>query len=93
MQSNSTNKTNPSAIIDSLIADCNNAVKLITGGNYIAWCGAMVQVVQKLMELNENINNDIQDRNNKIEALKRELHAANEANNKPMKGAEDNGCN
>lgn len=41
--------------IDSLIIDCNDAVKLITSGNYIAWCGLMVKMVQKLSALKEEI--------------------------------------
>lgn len=79
--------------IESLIADCNNAVKMIAGGNYIAWCGLMVQIVQRLSDLKKSINNDVNSRNNMIEELKRELRAANEDNNKPMRGEQNNGSN
>ena len=50
MQNEQTNK-----MIDSMIIDCNNAVKMMTSGNYIAWCGLMVKMVQKLSALKEEI--------------------------------------
>lgn len=43
-------------MIDSIIIDCNDAVKQITSGNYIAWCGLMVKMVQKLSALKNEIN-------------------------------------
>ena len=42
-------------MIDSIIIECNDAVKFMAGGNYIAWCGAMVKIVQKLSALKDDI--------------------------------------
>lgn len=50
MQNEQTNQ-----LIDSIIIDCNDAVKAMAGGNYIAWCGGMVKIVQKLADLKESI--------------------------------------
>lgn len=44
-----------SRLIDSIIIDCNDSVKMIMSGNYIAWCGLMVKTVQKLSALKDEI--------------------------------------
>lgn len=49
-------------MIDSIIIDCNDAVKLMISGNYIAWCNSMVKIVQKLADLKKCIHDDIQNR-------------------------------
>lgn len=60
MQNEQTDK-----LIDSIIIDCNNAVKIMISGNYIAWCSEMVKIVQKLANLKECIHDDIQGRDDK----------------------------
>lgn len=58
-------------LCDSLIVDCNNAVKTMIGGNYILFCNLMVQMVQKLANLKEGIRNDADSLKGEIEDLKR----------------------
>lgn len=60
-------------LIDTLISDCNNAVKSCVGGQYIAFCNIMVQMVQKLAKLKIGIRNDIQNRENNIRFLEKQL--------------------
>ena len=57
-------------LCDSLIMDCNNAVKTICAGNYIAFCNTMVQMVQKLSNLKDGIKKDMASKNKIIEELK-----------------------
>lgn len=58
-------------LIDSLIIDCNNAVKAVASGEYIGWCGISVQMVQKLSALKKGITADIKSRDKQIEELKK----------------------
>ena len=58
-------------LCDSLIVDCNNAVKSLTSGNYVQFCGIIVQMVQKLANLKTGIRNDMDSMKNKVEELKR----------------------
>lgn len=41
--------------IDSVIVSCNDAVRHITGGNYVAWCGTVYQIVQKLAGIKRSV--------------------------------------
>ena len=50
-------------IIDSVIIDCNTAVRLITSGNYIGWCNAMTEIVRKITVLKDGIKNDFESKN------------------------------
>ena len=59
-------------LCDSLIIDCNNAVKNLARGNYVQFCGVVVQMVQKLANLKEGIRNDMNSMKKKVEELKRE---------------------
>ena len=56
-------------LCDSLIMDCNNAVKTLTGGNYILFCNIMVQMVRKLDNLKKGIASDIGRRDQTIKDL------------------------
>ena len=56
-------------MVDSLIVDCNNAVKSITNGQYIAFCDQMVQMVRKLANLKKGIVNDLKSRDEQIKEL------------------------
>lgn len=58
-------------LIDSLIIDCNNAVKAVASGEYIRWCGISVQMVQKLSTLKQGITEDIKSRDQRIAELKK----------------------
>ena len=58
-------------MIDSLIIDCNNAVKAVASGEYIGWCGISVQMVQKLSALKRGITADIKSRDEEISELKK----------------------
>lgn len=62
MQKEQEGNTNHSAVIDSIIIDCNDAVKALAGGNYIQWCAGMVKIVQKLANLKQCIRDGIQSR-------------------------------
>ena len=57
-------------LIDSLILDCNNAVRHLTGGNYIAFCNVMTQLVQKIANVRKGIKADMDSKNRQIEELK-----------------------
>ena len=57
-------------LIDSLIIDCNNAVKAVASGEYIGWCGISVQMVQKLSALKNGIAADMKNRDAQISELK-----------------------
>lgn len=63
-------------LIDSLIEDLNNAIKCQMGGQYILWCQACLQIVQKLHNLKSGVEAEIKNRDEIIGTLKRELRAA-----------------
>lgn len=56
-------------LVDSLIVDCNNAVKELTNGQYIAFCDQMVQMVRKLANLKKGIVNDMKSKDEQIKDL------------------------
>lgn len=60
-------------MINSVIIDCNNAVKYIVNGDYIAWCNINTQIVRKLSLIKEGIKKDINAKNEKIEILKQHI--------------------
>lgn len=62
---------NNEGLCDTLIADCNNAVKQIASGQYISFCSIIVQMVQKLTNLKKAIKDEIASKNEIIEELKR----------------------
>lgn len=64
---------NTEAMIDGMIQDCNNAVRQLAIGNYIAWCNLTVQMVQKLAALKKGYKDDIDGKNKRIEDLKEML--------------------
>lgn len=64
---------NTDQMIDGLIQDCNNAVRNLASGNYIAWCNITVQMVQKLAAMKKGYKDDIDQKNQKIEDLKQML--------------------
>lgn len=60
-------------LIESLIVDCNDAVRNCVGGQYIAFCNVMVQMVRKLDILKKGVSNDMKNRDDAIRNLKDEL--------------------
>ena len=72
-------------LINSMILDCNNAVKMVLGGNYIAWCGTMQNIACKLVTLNEQVQKEIKDREDKIKTLEKFVKDLNN-------GGADNGA-
>ena len=60
-------------LIDTLIVDCNNAVKSIVSGQYVAFCVAMGQMVQKLANLKTGVANDLRNREENIAMLEKRL--------------------
>lgn len=44
--------------IDTIIMDCNNSVKQLTGGNYIGFCNGMAEIVKKLAVLKKGIEEE-----------------------------------
>ena len=73
-------------LINSMIMDCNNAVKMILGGNYIAWCGLMQGIAVKLVDLKAQAQKEIKDREDKIKTLEKFVKDLNN-------GGADNGKN
>lgn len=47
-------------LIDTLIVDCNDAIRCCVGGQYVAFCNTMVQMVQKLANLKVGVKNDLE---------------------------------
>lgn len=42
-------------LIDSIIVDCNNAVKAIMNGQYILFCRTMYEMAQKLVAVKQGL--------------------------------------
>ena len=61
-------------LVDSIIVDCNEAVRALTQGQYILFCRLMYQMVQKLGNLKKGIADDMRNREKTIEDPKRHLH-------------------
>lgn len=73
-------------MIDSLIVDCNNAVKQITGGQYISWCGLMYKITSDLINLKESVQAERAEKENRIKTLQRFVDDLNN-------GGAENGSN
>ena len=58
-------------VCDKAIILCNEAVKDLVGGQYLAFCNKMTQVAQILNNLKSGIKNDRESLEHKIEELKR----------------------
>ena len=65
-----------SEIVDSLIADLNTVIKETASGQYLQACCYITGMVQKLTNLRRTIDNDLKNRDETIEQLKRELRSA-----------------
>lgn len=65
-----------SEMIDSMIVDCNEAVKAIASGQMIQWCRIMYEMVLKLSNLKNGIRAELQNRDENIAMLKNMLKDA-----------------
>ena len=65
-----------SELVDSLINDLNNLLRLQMSGQYVQACCSVAQMAQKLVNLRKTIDNDMKSRDKTIETLKAELKAA-----------------
>lgn len=57
-------------LLETVILDCNNAVKNLATGNYIAFCNIMVGIVQKVTNVRNGMKTEIDEKNRQIEELK-----------------------
>ena len=69
---------NSIGLIDSLIMDCNDSVKTLVGGNYIAFCNKMCDMVRKLDLLKNGVKDDIKSRDLCIKELRQMLNGVEE---------------
>lgn len=63
-------------LIDSLIIDCNDLPKLLFEGRNVAFCGKIVEMVQKLSSLKKGIRTDqkaLQDQIDEMTKLNNEM--------------------
>lgn len=58
-------------LIDTLIVDCNDSVRLLTTGNYVAYCSKVVEMVQKLSRLRSGVESDLRSKDEVINDLRR----------------------
>lgn len=65
-----------SEMIDSMIVDCNEAVKAVASGQMIQWCRIMYEMVLKLSNLKNGIRAELQNRDENITILKNMLKDA-----------------
>lgn len=63
-------------LIDTLIVDCNEAVKAVASGQMIQWCRTMYEMVVKLMNLKKGIRADLENREATITELMTQLRQA-----------------
>lgn len=61
-------------LIDSMIVDVNDMVKLICSGQYVAFCKKPVTIVQKLANLRNGIKAEMDERDAQIDDLKRSVN-------------------
>ena len=63
-------------LIDTLIVDCNELPKKLASGEYVGFCGLIVEMVQKLALLKKGITKDresLQDQVKELTKLRDEL--------------------
>ena len=59
-------------LIDSLIIDTNDLVKLLTAGQYVAFCQRIVYIAQKLTKLKKGMLEELRIRDARIDELMQE---------------------
>ena len=60
-------------LIDTMIVDLNTLPKHLMDGQYVAFCGLISSLAQRLVNLKDGIKNDLDNRNQMIETLKNQL--------------------
>ena len=81
-------------LCDTMIVDCNNAVKSMCSGQYVQFCNIIVQMVQKLDNLKKGIKADLDSKDKIIEELKSmNDHLMEENTGIPVERGADNGKN
>lgn len=58
-------------LIDTLIVDCNDVIRVLASGHYVAFCSKIVEMVQKLSRLRTGVESDLKSRDEMIKDLKR----------------------
>ena len=61
--------------VDTIILDCNNTVRQMVSGNYIAFCNGMAEIVKKLGVLKEGISKEKKAMRDEVEYLGKQLDA------------------
>lgn len=64
-----------SDLVKSLVADLNALIKNELCGEYVMACAIVTGMTQKLMNLQNTIDNDLKNRDETIEMLKEQLRA------------------
>ena len=59
--------------VDTIILDCNNTVRQMASGNYIAFCNGMAEIVKKLGVLKEGISKEKKAMRDEVEYLGKQL--------------------
>lgn len=62
-------------LVDTIILDCNNTVRQMVSGNYIAFCNGMAEIVKKLGVLKEGISKEKKAMRDEVEYLGKQLDA------------------
>ena len=57
-------------LLESMIIDCNNAVKNLASGNYVMFCNVIVQMIQKITNVRKGIKTEMEAKERQIEELK-----------------------
>ena len=63
-------------LIETILVDLNNMLKELCNGQYINACNDVTQIAKKLINLRENVDNDLKNREQIIEQMKEELRNA-----------------
>ena len=56
---------------ETLIVNCNDLPKAMAAGEYVKFCGMIVEMVQKLAQLKIGIRNDMKSLQNRIDEMKK----------------------
>ena len=58
-------------LIDTLLVDCNEIVKMLVGGRYLEFSAKVVEMVQKLTKLRNGVDSDIKSKDALIADLQK----------------------
>ena len=63
---------NTDGMFDSIIVDCDGLLKKLFDGQRVAFCGGVVELIQKLGALKEGVVKELSDKDKRIEELEEE---------------------